>query len=275
VVLLTAGRKQKTSGGRSRLQLPGKRAALVVGHPGHELCVHGWLEQARPTVFVLTDGSGHRGLARLEGTARLLASAGARRGSVFGRLSDSAVYAALLEGRESVFVELAVDLASAFTREGIDYVVADAAEGYSPTHDLCRVIVDTSVALAREQSGRYLASYEFAVVGPPASGATPGRLALRYMLDEAAVERKRMAAEAYPEMAIDVNRVLQIWGAKAFEIECLRPVEGSNPAEQARDVPQYEQLGAQRVAHGQYDAVVRYRDHVLPVARALAARRTR
>lgn len=32
------------------------RAALVVAHPGHELRVYGWLEQARPRVFVLTDG---------------------------------------------------------------------------------------------------------------------------------------------------------------------------------------------------------------------------
>ena len=32
--------------------------ALVIGHPGHELLVHGWLEVARPIVFVFTDGSG-------------------------------------------------------------------------------------------------------------------------------------------------------------------------------------------------------------------------
>jgi carbonic anhydrase/acetyltransferase-like protein (isoleucine patch superfamily) len=31
------------------------KAAPVVAHPGHELCVYGWLEQARPLVFVLTD----------------------------------------------------------------------------------------------------------------------------------------------------------------------------------------------------------------------------
>ena len=34
---------------------------LFVAHPGHELCVHGWLEIARPKVFVLTDGSGRSG----------------------------------------------------------------------------------------------------------------------------------------------------------------------------------------------------------------------
>nr|MDP9120522.1 hypothetical protein [Acidobacteriota bacterium] len=31
---------------------PPQRAALVIGHPGHELRVHGWLERARPLVLV-------------------------------------------------------------------------------------------------------------------------------------------------------------------------------------------------------------------------------
>src|SRR4030095_641561 len=42
---------------RQRFQLmqslPDTRAALVSAHPGHELRVHGWLEIARPLVFVL------------------------------------------------------------------------------------------------------------------------------------------------------------------------------------------------------------------------------
>jgi hypothetical protein len=33
--------------------LPDSPAALVIGHPGHELRVHGWMEHARPQVFVL------------------------------------------------------------------------------------------------------------------------------------------------------------------------------------------------------------------------------
>ena len=42
------------------MALSEQRAVLVVAHPGHELRVHGWLELARPTVCILTDGSGHQ-----------------------------------------------------------------------------------------------------------------------------------------------------------------------------------------------------------------------
>src|SRR6266699_30347 len=51
---------------------PGRRAALVIAHPGHELRVHAWVELAQPLAFVLTDGSGHTGQSRLASTSRLV-----------------------------------------------------------------------------------------------------------------------------------------------------------------------------------------------------------
>ena len=63
-------------------------ALLVVGHPGHELMVHGWLEAARPLVMVLTDGSGHAGVSKYASTAALMARAGATPGPIFGRFTD-------------------------------------------------------------------------------------------------------------------------------------------------------------------------------------------
>jgi hypothetical protein len=90
---------------------PAGRAALVVAHPGHELRVHGWLEQARPLVFVLTDGSGGSGVPRLGSTARLIDRAGAERGSIFGRVPDRDLYAAILDHDHALFAGLASELA--------------------------------------------------------------------------------------------------------------------------------------------------------------------
>jgi hypothetical protein len=66
------------------------RAALVVAHPSHELRLHGWLEQARPYVCILTDGGGRAGEPRLARTTEVLFRAGARHGAIYGRLSDLA-----------------------------------------------------------------------------------------------------------------------------------------------------------------------------------------
>ena len=57
------------------------RAALVVAHPSHELRLHGWLEQTRPCVCVLTDGAGRSGEPRLTRTTEVLARAGATQGA--------------------------------------------------------------------------------------------------------------------------------------------------------------------------------------------------
>src|SRR5258706_14972165 len=82
---------------------PGGSAALVVAHPGHELRVYGWLLEARPKVFVLTDGSGRTGRSRLSSTTKLGTDAGARFGRIYGRFTDIAVYEALLDGNFEVF----------------------------------------------------------------------------------------------------------------------------------------------------------------------------
>ena len=70
----------------------------VVAHPSHELRLHGWLEQTRPCVCVLTDGAGRSGEPRLTRTTEVLARAGATQGAIYGRFTDLEVYSAILNG---------------------------------------------------------------------------------------------------------------------------------------------------------------------------------
>src|SRR5258707_12199569 len=99
--------------------LPGfERAALVIAHPGHELRIHHWLELARPVCFVLTEGSGHTGNSRIDSTTAVLERAGARRGGVFGALSDRALYRGILAGEPDIFTQIVVELADALQPEG-------------------------------------------------------------------------------------------------------------------------------------------------------------
>ena len=86
-----------------------ERTALVIGHPGHELRVHHWLERTRPVTFVLTDGSGHSDHSRIDSTTQVLAHAGARRGAIYGALTDRALYQAILRGDHTIFAQLAQD----------------------------------------------------------------------------------------------------------------------------------------------------------------------
>src|SRR5438874_11663728 len=70
---------------------------LFIVHPCHELLVHGWVELAKPLVFVLTDGSGRTNQSRLKSTTEILNQTRVKRGRIYGRLTDRTAYAAILD----------------------------------------------------------------------------------------------------------------------------------------------------------------------------------
>src|SRR5678816_1465080 len=89
------------------MSLQSTRTVLVIGHPGHELRVFHWLEINQPSVFVLTDGSGRSGISRLHSTTKILDRVGAAKGSVYGYMTDRAVYSAILNGNHQLFIDIA------------------------------------------------------------------------------------------------------------------------------------------------------------------------
>ena len=186
------------------------RGALVVAHPSHELRVHGWLQMARPRVFILTDGSGREGQPRLPATTKVLDDVGASQGSIYGRFTDLEVYAAFLKSDFDVFIRLAEELADEFSRREIEYVVADSAEGYSPAHDVCRLVTDAAVEISTRRHGRKISNYEFGVIGPP--DECPGTIcdeAIWVNLDDEAFLRKVAAVRGYnSKLALDIESAL-------------------------------------------------------------------
>lgn len=246
-----------------------RRAALVIAHPGHELRVYHWLGLVRPQVFILTDGSGHTGQSRLARTTGLLDSLGARRGSIYGRFTDGEVYSALLAGDQVPFINLAVELAEELIAHRIEYVAGDALEGYNPTHDICRFIINAAVGIAQEQ-GHHVDSYEVQLAyGAAASFRHPREDEITITANPEMESRKLQAAHGYSELAHDVTRIIETEGAGSLSTERLRRVSEAEPGELFNEPPFYEIHGAKQVAAGRYRQVIRYRDHVLPIALGL------
>ncbi|HVR29206.1 MAG TPA: hypothetical protein VMS86_06680 [Thermoanaerobaculia bacterium] len=253
--------------------LRGRPALLVVAHPGHELRVHGWLELARPEVWVLTDGGGRTGLGRLGSSRAVVERAGARVGPVFGAFTDQEAYRLLLAGDVQPVARLVERLADRLAAEEGPYVVGDALEGFNPVHDLCRVLVDLATARAERRTGRRIDSLDFPLEAAP---DTLGRIGedLRLLLDEAAVARKLTAAREYPEMATEVARALVSHGQAAFAVERLRPVDAQRSlAARLQGPPLYERFGEERVAAGTYRQVLRFAEHFAPFVAALTEAR--
>jgi len=244
-----------------------KRAALVIGHPGHELRVFHWLELVRPAVFVLTDGSGHSGNSRLASTTRILGQTGASEGSFYGKLTDLEAYDAILNRDFDLFIELARELARFLIDKTIAYVAGDALEGYNPTHDVCRLVIGAALEMANRFGNNEVATFDFPLTGAP--DQSPGSHHIRIELDDDAFARKMAAARYYAGLESEVRDALTSNAERAFRVECLRPVNSSEINSGEDDKPYYEKYGEKQVAAGNYREVIRYRKHVLPLAEAL------
>jgi len=254
------------------MDLATDRAALIVAHPGHELRVHGWLEQAKPAVFVLTDGSGRTARSRIESTIKVLAATGAKPADIFGRFTDVAVYK-MIRGADVVpLLHLMRELANWLRQLGVDYVVGDALEGFNPSHDLCRFLINGAVSLIEKETGREIGNFDVLLDGSPEVCPRALRpLAIRLDLDERALRRKLASANAYSELSGETDSALKRFGPQAFSTELLRPVldrrQGLDRMEP--DPPDYERFGEERVRAGLYDNVIRYRADVRPLVNAL------
>jgi hypothetical protein len=209
-------------------------------------------------------------------------------------MSDVELYASVLDYEHSCFTRIVEEIASMLLREQIGCVVGDAEEGYNPAHDICRLIINAAVRLVNRTGRGEIINYDFTLVAPPVRCPEPLRAgAIRLDLDEAAFARKLTAARNYPELQAEVEAALSGdgsvglrehpdlaqragsgfggEGAADFRVECLRPVNtrGESDKPFSGDRPFYEEYGERQVAAGHYTRVLRYREHVLPLAAAL------
>ena len=262
---------------------------LFVAHPGHELCVHGWLSSTQPKVFVLTDGSGHGKQSRIGSTSKLLGRVGAQPGSIYGRFTDAGLYELILGQDSQPLLRVVDEFADAIVTERPSTVAGDAIEGYNPSHDLCRLIINAAVTIAR-RSGWEVVNRDFLLARPHV--VTNGNRAVHFELDDAAFTRKLEAARAFPELQSEIEAAFagqllslqeypqldRSWiannegrGINVYRTEVLRLVhENGYEEEFLNDVPFYERYGELRVADGYYHSVIRYRDHILPLAETLS-----
>src|SRR5688500_5637620 len=188
-------------------------------------------------------------MQRTNSTDNLLKSQGATRSSIYSRFTDVYLYQSIMDRNFALFTTLADEQASAMMRNGVQVVAGDAAEGYNPVHDACRMLIDTAVSMVRRNS-QPIENYEFTLVGPPDECPVEVRSSAHWLrLPDDVFERKLSAARQYPELATEVEAALSDYSSptslmspdlvarsgmfrdsakgNSFRLECLRPA-GSN-----------------------------------------------
>jgi hypothetical protein len=243
-------------------------AALLIAHPGHELRILGWLETARPIVFITTDGSGATGVPRISKSAEVLRTAGCIAGSAFGRFTDVNVYDFILHCDVEPLVCMTREIAMSLADAGVEYAIGDAVEFYNPVHDLSRVILSLAIEYARQLTHRAIRQFEFAVVNSPGKR---GANDIVVNLDEAALRRKIDVALHYDELEAQAAEDIRRNGLDAFRTERLHFLErGAAPLEPSA-TPFYEERGEEQVSRGRYAEVLRYRPHFAAFVEEMSA----
>jgi hypothetical protein len=235
---------------------------LIVAHPGHELRLLDWMERERPFVFILSDGSGGAQSSRLDYSVSTIRGAGATLLEGSGQRSDREWYAAILAGDVAPFRQAAEAIAAVALTVRAPLVVSDAADGYNPLHDLCQAVASAAVArIARgSKAPQFLVS--------PAIASAMGIPSIAWKLEDDAARRKRLAVSANMPLAEEAARLLAEAPDALYTEQLLVPTFDW-PENWA---PEWEAVGRKRVKEGRFAAPITYRDHVLPIAKALLGR---
>jgi hypothetical protein len=169
-----------------------------------------------------------------------------------------------------VFVTLLDAIARSLVEKKIDCVAGDATEGFNPTHDLCRTLINAAVLMAERATLKPIANYEFRLTEWEQNRAEcHDAECVHLRLDDELLERKVNAAQNYAELRDEVEQAITCKGKEYFRLECLRKTTITVPYALSFEKPYYETWGEQRVAEGKYNSVVRYGEHVLPIMHTL------
>lgn len=247
------------------------KTALCIGHPGHELRVYEWMVRTRPFIAVLTDGSGASRLSRFHFTADLLQNAGATLGLFQGNYTDRAFYDFILQKSPAPFLKIADRLVQEWIENNIETVAGDMMEGFSPTHDLCRAMINAAVLRVERKTGRNLVNLEFPLesLTPPADSQNAVVITLT---DEQFARKRQAALTAYPPLAAEIERLISKYGEAGFKTEFLTPANGKDGLTwEQTEPPYYETYGRQQVALGHYRELITHAEHIRPVVESLLA----
>jgi hypothetical protein len=238
---------------------------VIAAHSGHELLLWKWLRNERPDFVVLTNGAGSTGVPRLEPTVDNLARAGANWiPEVVQPVADADIYQALLEGDTHLFMQWVHALTAHVLAQGIDCIVADEAEDYNPSHDLCRLLANQVAAHAAAR-GRPVVSLGYPTVGHPSPEA---RLSSEHHvvveLDDRELQAKLDDMHGYArsfggQLERELAGFIAKFGAQAYGRECLFAAQPTHyeQAQAPATKPLFEIVGEERVAAGIYKHVIR------------------
>ena len=247
-----------------------ENSVLLIAHPAHELLIHHWMEQARPTVLILTDGAGSSGIVRIDSSRVNVLGAGARPGPLFGAHSDSAIYRKILDRDLAFFKGVLDGVTQTLVDENAGLFVSDPIEHYSPVHDLCAAIAAIACIRASQILGHPIRYMQFPIEYRDQPQGVPRVL----HLPQDAIARKLAAAGRVPGVAEERARLLAMDPLLLASEILWEMAPGHEALPAPATEPFYEHYGRLRITQGLFSELITYRHQLRPLVAALAASET-
>lgn len=286
--------------------LPKGNYALCIAHPGHELRLHGFLEQAKPFVWILTDGSIRTGQDMMMDSIKAISRAikqGIKtdpKDNSWNRvfcytfpdnpeqfhINYSQIYLEILQ-RTDFFISYIDFISNNLIKYKIDYLIADASEGTNVCHEMMRIMADLSIALVKKKTGKHIFNYDFSIDKPFNKEINEDCIFIQ--LDEEAIDRKLEAmikftlalTDLKPNISLDYNLIIELSKMNNGKEQIKQFLKELNPDflkyeylrpytfSEPTENNLYETLGEKSVAAGKYTEVITYEKHLKPLKEKL------
>ncbi len=227
------------------------------------------LHSFKPDVIFLTTGSGNKDEARIHESIKLIESIGLKAYRPFEPFSDRQIYDLILEGKHDAFVEVKSALEQFILGKKYNRIFGDALEGFNPSHDLCRYLINASVRSL--QDNLPLENYSFLQDELfKCSEIEQDKEGLVLNLNVREVEAKLNACREYSQLKHEVDRFIERFGVEFFNHEYFRKLSQTDMIKNwENEAPFYEIHGRKRVEEGVYKHVISFDNHMKPLAKLL------
>ena len=250
------------------------KPALIIGHPGHELRAFKILKDLKPDVYILTDGSGQNNVSRLHQSIKLIESLGASYKNTFKPFTDKELYTIILTGNLTKIKQVKTELLKLVKDNEYNEIYGDALEGFNPTHDICRYLINGIVRnLEKSNPSKTILNYDFVLEKAPNVLSQKSNINnLFFELSPLELEMKIKASLNYPELKIEIEMAIERFGINAFSRECYsRITDLKQISNWENQQPYYEEIGKKRVASGIYKNCIEFEKHMQPIAHVCLA----
>lgn len=283
--------------------LPAGNYALSIAHAGHEVRLHGFLEIAKPYVFLLTDGSERTGHDMMMESIRVIDTAvkqdkrlkidpkdegwkrawmiiQADRDPEQKHIKSPQIYAQILSQNTGFFEYYINFIASNLIRRNINYIVSDAIENKDCVQHMCRIMTDIALGFIVKNTGKQILQYDYSVTNPYDTNITDECIEIE--LDEEAIDRKLNAIIKYPlaiqdlkaNFPLDINVILELRKMKDGEASIKQILKDINMGFVSKEfLRPYSFVDAENTSYEveieDKKEIITYADHIKPLQEKL------